>query len=358
MPSPIFASPKELAQAHALTQCEIPKYRQAYSDRTAWQMACYAELAYLRFNPPVISGRKRKLIDHLVAPKLNESKQLWLQRLLDEMAYDHKAERLQLQEDIITMGAQLEETFNANGTQAILISTNDFLVLAFRGTEATSLKDIKADARAVTRNCDSGGKIHTGFDKAFLAVQKKLEIALSKPEFKDKPVFFTGHSLGGALAKVAAKKITHKGGNAACYTFGAPRVGDDEWVSTMKTSTYRVVNAADCVPMLPPGADTIQLIAWLVRLFPWGGQKAAEVLLAKFSGYMHGGDMRYLSNCPAGDFTEVKLLYSVSLWYRAKGFFYKQWPWKQFLADHSISVYRKKLGIVALRRNELLDKAQ
>ena len=34
-------------------------------------------------------------------------------------------------------------------TQAILVSNDKFLVLAFRGTEATgSVKDIKADARA------------------------------------------------------------------------------------------------------------------------------------------------------------------------------------------------------------------
>ena len=73
------------------------------------------------------------------------------------------------------------------------------------------------------------------------------------------PLFITGHSLGGALAMIAAKKITHKGGNAACYTFGSPRVGDEVWISNIKTPLYRVVNAADCVTMLPPGAVPIEI---------------------------------------------------------------------------------------------------
>lgn len=66
------------------------------------------------------------------------------------MAYDHNAERQHRYDDIVIMGAKLEDTFDANGTQVVLISTDDFAVLVFRGTEATSLKDIKADARADT----------------------------------------------------------------------------------------------------------------------------------------------------------------------------------------------------------------
>ena len=33
----------------------LPSYRQAYSDRTAWLMACMSELAYLKFNSSVPS---------------------------------------------------------------------------------------------------------------------------------------------------------------------------------------------------------------------------------------------------------------------------------------------------------------
>ena len=40
---------------------KVPTYRQAYSDRTAWLMACFAELSYLRFNPLFISTNQQAL---------------------------------------------------------------------------------------------------------------------------------------------------------------------------------------------------------------------------------------------------------------------------------------------------------
>ena len=53
---------------------------------------------------------------------------------------------------------QLEDTFDNDGTQAILVSNDKFIALAFRGTEATSIKDIKADVKAKTTQCEKGGK--------------------------------------------------------------------------------------------------------------------------------------------------------------------------------------------------------
>ncbi len=50
---------------------------------------------------------------------------------------------------------------------------------------------------------------------------------------------------------------------------------------------------------------------------------------------------------------DVKLLYSVSWLYRIKAFIFKKLPWKKLLADHFISVYRKKLIVIAQRRNSL-----
>lgn len=61
--------------------------------------------------------------------------------------------------------------------------------------------------------------------------------------------------------------------------------------------------------------------------------------------------MRYLTNCPSGNYEDVKLLKMVSFFYRIKGFIIKSLPWKHFLADHSISIYRKKLAILAFERS-------
>ena len=48
-----------LNQIDNLLNKDIPSYRQAYSDRTAWIMSCMSELAYIRFNR-LFSSDKQK----------------------------------------------------------------------------------------------------------------------------------------------------------------------------------------------------------------------------------------------------------------------------------------------------------
>ena len=48
------------------------------------------------------------------------------------------------------------------------------------------------------------------------------------------------------------------------------------------------------------------------------------------------------TNCKKNAFNDVKFLYSVSLSYRAKKFILK-YAYRKLLADHSTSVYRKKI---------------
>ncbi len=341
----------ELTQIDDLLNKDIPSYRQAYSDRTAWIMSCMSELAYIKFNPLFSNGRQKEYFIENVSKLVNKNKISSLQKLLDVVGYDHKKEEEQLKTELSTLKMELTKTFDSEGTQAILVSFKDLIVLAFRGTEATSLTDIKSDTKANTTACETGGKIHAGFKRAFEQVRLDIEKKLDESEFKNKPLFITGHSLGGALATIAAKKLSHKGGLAACYTFGSPRVGDEEWIQNIKAPVYRLVNAADCVPMLPPSSETITVISWILQFTPWFGKSLRSLLLSNFGGYLHCGNMRYLTNCPNGQYNDVKLLYSVSIFYRIKGLIIKKSPWTNFLTDHSISVYRKKLTIIAQNRN-------
>jgi len=341
----------ELNHIKSLLDKNVPSYRQAYSDRTAWIMACISELAYIRFNPLFSNTEQKDYFVDNISKLVNENRKSSLLKLIDLVGYDHHKEKEKLESGVSTLRMKLLETFDSNGTQAILVSNDMFIVLAFRGTEATSIKDIKADAKAKTTQCETGGRIHAGFKEAFEQVALDIQKMLDEDEFQKKPLFITGHSLGGALATIAAKKLSHKGGIAACYTYGSPRVGDEEWIAHIKTPVYRLVNAADCVTMLPPGSETITVISWISRFIPWFGKSLSPWLLSKFGGYLHGGNMRYLTNCRSGQYNNVKLLYSVSIFFRIKGLIIKKLPWKKFLADHSISVYRKKLAIVAQNRN-------
>ena len=347
----LVTSDTELKVLNQLLDKSLPSYRKAYSDRTAWLMACCSELAYIKYNPLLPKELQKDYFLKSIETLAGSSKKAALAKLIDLLAYDHDKEKQNLIDELQLLRMALLETYDVNGTQAILIAYGDYIVLAFRGTEPTSIKDIRSDAKGVSVPCESGGKVHSGFKEAYELVSLDIQTRLTQDDCKDKSLFITGHSLGGALATIAAKRLTHEAGIAACYTFGCPRVGDEEWISSLKTPVYRIVNAADSVTMLPPGNTTVTVLGWLVQFIPQVGTSVRETLLSKFGGYLHGGNMRYLENVANGQFEDVKLLYSVSLFYRIKGLLHSQLSWKHLLSDHSINVYRKKLAVIAKKRN-------
>ena len=124
-------------------------------------------------------------------------------------------------------------------------------VLAFRGTQQVKdwMTNLEA-ARTTVASSDGGtlGHVHEGFNDPFLSVCKRIDELLEGDE--DLPLYITGHSLGGALATLA---IWYRPGDslAACYTFGAPRVGDSGLIDRFRTPIYRIVNGVDPVPFVP-----------------------------------------------------------------------------------------------------------
>ncbi|MDT0594656.1 lipase family protein [Glaciecola petra] len=364
MPESYFTSLEKKEKAAKLLDLELPSYRQAYSDRTAWVMSVLSELVYIKFNPlfgAVNSADgnagdqqeyiKTYFVDR-IARMIDADRAQLLTQLIEQVAYDHEGNSQLLGAQLAEFDFKTIATFDRGGTQAILVENGSYMVLVFRGTETDSLADIKADAKASIRKCETRGMIHSGFYDAYNEIRNELETQLLSEQCVDKPLYITGHSLGGALATVATKLIHHKGGLAACYTYGSPRVGNDEWINNIKTPIHRLVNAADCVTMLPPGDTTVSLLALIIKCLPSIGQKTALYLQEKFGGYMHAGNMRYLTNCKPGDFDDVKVLYTVSFWFRIKALFYKSLPFTKLLADHSISIYSTKLMIIAFKRNK------
>ena len=351
MPYTLITSEDELDVVNQLLDKSLPSYRKAYSDRTAWLMACCAELAYIKFNPLLPKEEQKEYFLEQIEALVGEEKKAALIKLMDMLSYDPEKERENLINELQLLRVELLETYDHKGTQAILICHEDYLILAFRGTEPTSIRDIRADTDATTTPCPSGGKVHSGFKKAYEQISLDIQVRLQQEDCCEKPLFITGHSLGGALATIAAKRLKHKSGIAACYTFGSPRVGDEVWISGLKAPIYRLVNAADAVTMLPPKGTVVTVAGWFVQFIPQFGPTWREALLTMFGGYIHGGHMRYLENVPTGEYHKVKLLYSVSLFFRLKGLLYNQLRWKNLLSDHSIKVYRKKLEFIAKERN-------
>jgi len=62
-------------------------------------------------------------------------------------------------------------------------------------------------------------------------------------------IWFTGHSLGAALATLAAARWA---GTRGLVTFGAPRIGDSAFRDAASVPTWRVVNNNDAVCRIPP----------------------------------------------------------------------------------------------------------
>ena len=146
----------------------------------------------------------------------------------------------------------------AEGTEAYLAHhlRAEFTVLAFRGT--TDLKDIRTDLRFwPVRVPWVAGRAHRGFLKALKPVWKEIEKEIERglKQYADHDLYITGHSLGGALAILAAHRIrmceelpTPK----AVYTIGSPRVGNGELAKQVPgMPVYRVVWAGDAIARTP-----------------------------------------------------------------------------------------------------------
>jgi triacylglycerol lipase len=130
-------------------------------------------------------------------------------------------------------------------------------ILAFRGTG--SAVDWASDliARQMPFSPVGGaGQTHEGFTRIYLSARERM-FALIDRLPAGKPLFVTGHSLGGALAKLAALDIAanRSFGQMLVYTFGAPRVGDPKFArayNQIVPVTFRIQNEFDVVPYLPP----------------------------------------------------------------------------------------------------------
>ena len=135
------------------------------------------------------------------------------------------------------------------GTAAFLVESTSapaFAVLAFRGTEV-KIQDYVTDLKVGKPPLDSTDVVvHEGFKLALDSVWTQIAAALATLTC---PVFFTGHSLGAALATLAAARRAP----TAVYTFGSPYVGDQAFVDSLAgVPIFRCKDDIDIVTVVPP----------------------------------------------------------------------------------------------------------
>lgn len=202
------------------------------------------------------------------------------------------------------LSGKLPEVLRSVDTQGFIAWDRRNCFIVFRGTEQNPqdwLTDLNsepaafAEAGRSTPVSNPAGLVHHGFLNALHAVWQVsaagaagggLGSLLDGPAGIDgggRQLWFAGHSLGGALAVLAAREIgdwaqarntalrkdaegqsmavaeqgTRRlyGALAGVYTYGQPRVGDAVWIAAAERAFgarwQRFVNASDVVPRVP-----------------------------------------------------------------------------------------------------------
>lgn len=148
-----------------------------------------------------------------------------------------------------------------NAAAQVSLDENNEIIVAFKGS--SSAKDFIQDAefwmeKLIVLNGGEEVFVHHGFLQDFNAISTAVvnEVKTLLALHPTARIFLTGHSLGGALAKLAALEFSRvKLPLAAVVTFGSPRVGDKNFVALYEAAlggiTFRIVNENDIVPRTP-----------------------------------------------------------------------------------------------------------
>jgi triacylglycerol lipase len=149
-----------------------------------------------------------------------------------------------------------EFTDDETETRAFLARKGQRLVLSFRGT--SSLRNFKTDAQfRKVETVWADGTVHRGFAMALDSVWPRIAAQLGSPGEANAQLWLTGHSLGAALAQLAALRLEKNGYPvAAVYTYGTPRIGNEAFVADydrhIGERTFAHINNDDIVARVPP----------------------------------------------------------------------------------------------------------
>lgn len=146
-----------------------------------------------------------------------------------------------------------------NDSQMYICNLKNKIIFVFRGTESkldilTNINIFLTDLILPHIDYLSYPKIHNGFYNQFLGLKDKIDNNIDN--MCNKEIYFTGHSLGGALATIASLyySVKYKKLNISCITFGSPRVGNERFTYLFDVyvkKSYRYINRYDPIPCIP-----------------------------------------------------------------------------------------------------------
>ena len=191
----------------------------------------------------------------------------------DESAPDRQEILKELRKEPDGRGFQDVKGYDRKSSQAILVDHRAFLCVAFRGTD--ELSDWLDNANILKTDDKLGfGEFHQGFWNATADIWDEIDADIQTARDKKKrPLFITGHSLGGAMATVAtAILISEDRPFTSTYTFGQPRA--------VARDTGRLLNA-ECRD----------------RYFRFcNNQDIVTRIPARIGGFTHVGQIVYIDN--------------------------------------------------------------
>jgi len=248
--------------------------------------------------------------------ELTNSERAVVAAKLSAIAYLNSDKKIQF--ECKKLGFPWAKLVSKDGAEVLIAKDRNDLWFAFRGTEPSKINDVMADLNMIKQAAVAGGKVHGGFQKE---VNDLWMDVLSEIEHNDqlkirKDVYMTGHSLGAAMATIAATRYTP----AELFTFGSPRVGGPRFIKNIKCPHYRFMNNNDIVCRIPP--------AWL--------------------GFRHHGQMIYFDR--NGDLqpkpTRSDLFMGMlNSW--------KRWKFFDGIVDHGIPNYVKALTKIVRKEKKL-----
>lgn len=182
---------------------------------------------------------------------------MWMSQLAYETAHEGKVN------DILKAWGMTRLAFGSNdpvtGLPAksacfVVAEGHGATIVSFSGTDPLKINDwIKDFTLAPEPNV-----LHLGFTTAIDAVWPIVEAAIKRRT--EQPLFFTGHSMGAALALLGAERALNRASitPTAVYTFGSPRTGGLDFFNSYATlgdKTFRLVHGHDIVATVPPSAN-------------------------------------------------------------------------------------------------------
>lgn len=167
------------------------------------------------------------------------------------------------------------ELYNKQSKNFVFVlSSPDRIFVAFKGTSNT--ETMKTDINVIQTRADTvlptiagvetqrpgsnewkAAKLHKGFSDAYKTLNGTLLEKLSELlRNKKRPIYLTGHSLGGALATICSTDIVLSLGINDVYvcTFGSPRTGNRFWArfyDKLVTAHWRLAIRSDVITTLP-----------------------------------------------------------------------------------------------------------